>query len=98
MEWDTHDPGVFLAVGIQSIELVRHRTHVLLARIAKPVNERHVVDVHAIGNREKLSGFYLHGKWLIVAVPIADVDDSLFGEEIERIKRFRKSRPKPAAG
>src|SRR5437667_10186879 len=52
MKRNSHDARGLLAVGVERIELVRQRAQVLIAGIAQPVDQRHVVDVHAVGNGE----------------------------------------------
>ena len=60
------------------------------------VDDTHVVDVHAIGDREQPAFFHLHGIGLIVVIPIPDVLNPLLGQQIGRVERFRQAWPQPS--
>src|SRR3954451_19952655 len=97
MQRHPHHARVLAAIGVEDVELVDHRAQVLLAGIAFADIERDVVDLVAVGDRKYLSRLHFHRVWLIVVVPVAAIDHSLLGEDVERVVGLDQSGAEPAA-
>src|SRR5215510_11225737 len=97
MQRNAHDPRLLAAVGVQRIELIDHRAQILLAGVALAEEERDVVDLVAVGNREHFSRFDLHLIGLVVVVPVAAILHAFFGENVERVVGLYQPGAEPAA-
>src|SRR5262249_31890619 len=98
MQRDSHDACGLLAIRVEAVELIHQHTLILFSGITHPVDKGHIVDVHPIWHGEHLSLLYLHWKRLVIAVPIADIDHFLFGEQVQGVVGLNKTGTEPTTG
>src|SRR5207253_2527860 len=60
MERNAHDARNFRALRIELLELVHHRSEILLAGVAFAHIEPDVIDLHAVRYGEEVAGLHLH--------------------------------------
>src|SRR5882724_9930626 len=57
---------------------------------------RNIVELHGVGDGDEGAVRDPHAVWLIVVTPVADILDTLFGQNVWCVKRFGQTRSHPA--